>query len=1155
MKNKRVLAALLVMVLGTSPLQVQAGSVSGNDFIEKVDIVDNLEQEETDIKDSQEQKTENEIVDTEVPVGEVIEEPARPDDLMFGDYIESNLDYNTPVYIPGYEIYSELPTAFPDNLDAYPSARNQNPYGTCWAFASLGLAEFDLINDGSANGSIDLSELQLAYFTFNSVIDPLGGTEGDTAKYYNENAQNTYLNYGGNYAMASRRLAQWYGPVDEKKVPYGQAVSTISGGLDESYAYDQTMAHLENAYMINIKKNPGDVKRQIMEHGAAGIMYYHDNLSFGWNSTLGRYTYYDTALTGGGHAVMVVGWDDNFSKDNFTGTSKPSGDGAWLIRNSWGTYANYFWMSYETASLSDTAWIFDFSAEDGYDNNYQLDGGVDAYPDRSHLTLANVFKTKQEEGVSAETLSAVSLSFTQAASVNYTIEIYTELKDETNPLSGTKQESATTEGTTAYAGIYTIPLDDDVTLRPGSSFAVVVKVDAPVLDYEQAMTVATGENLSTVVWDCKVSMNNYKSFYYSGGKFYAFPWGNYCVKAFTTDIKGDGSQEVTDGLHEKNGKLYYFKNGVIDTGYTGAALYQDVIYYCENGKVTFNYTGFGEYENRWYYFEGSTVAKGKEDIIYNTTVGEWWYVKDGEFQSDAETIAHNAYGWWYVKNGVIDFTYTGAAENANGIFYCENGTITFAYTGFGKYKDHWYYFENSVVARGKEDVIYNKNKEEWWYVKDGEFQSDAETIARNAYGWWYVKNGVIDFTYTGAAENANGIFYCENGTITFTYTGFGEYKSKIYYFESSSIAISTTGALYNKEKGWIYVKKGVFDSTYTGFAENGDSTWYFENGVVAESMTGLYLMDEKYVCLQKGKVDTAATGFYEVSGHYYYLKNGKQTSVESVVYNPDAGEWWYVKDGEFQSDAETIAHNAYGWWYVKNGVIDFTYTGAAENANGIFYCENGTITFAYTGFGKYKDHWYYFENSVVARGKEDVIYNKNKEEWWYVKDGEFQSDAETIARNAYGWWYVKNGVIDFTYTGAAENANGIFYCENGTITFTYTGFGKYKDKWYYFENSAVARGKEDVIYNKNTEEWWYVKDGEFQSEAETIAQNAYGWWYVKNGVIDFAYIGAAENANGIFYCENGTITFTYTGFAEYKSQWYYFSNSIAVRKCSVDEIQ
>ena len=67
------------------------------------------------------------------------------------------------------------------------------------------LQEFDLINDGAVDKNIDLSELALAYYTYNSVTDPLGGTVGDTAKYYNENSDYSYLNRGGNYQYSSKK--------------------------------------------------------------------------------------------------------------------------------------------------------------------------------------------------------------------------------------------------------------------------------------------------------------------------------------------------------------------------------------------------------------------------------------------------------------------------------------------------------------------------------------------------------------------------------------------------------------------------------------------------------------------------------------------------------------------------------------------------------------------------------------------------------------------------------------------------------------------------------------------------------------------------------------------------------------------------------------
>ena len=140
-----------------------------------------------------------------------------------GGYIESELDSNTPIYDSGISTFAELPLAFPDDASVfdtmYPQTRDQNPYGTCWSFASMGLAEYDLINDGTVDKNVDFSELQLAYFAYNFVTDPLGGTVGDVAKYHNENGL-SYLQRGGNFEYSSRRLAQWIGPVDEAVVPY-----------------------------------------------------------------------------------------------------------------------------------------------------------------------------------------------------------------------------------------------------------------------------------------------------------------------------------------------------------------------------------------------------------------------------------------------------------------------------------------------------------------------------------------------------------------------------------------------------------------------------------------------------------------------------------------------------------------------------------------------------------------------------------------------------------------------------------------------------------------------------------------------------------------------------------------------------------------------
>ena len=469
-----------------------------------------------------------------VSAGQGVEAEQQPivENSITSGYILSDLDYNTPVYEPdeavpysddwGYSADETIESKYPANgvsdiKAKYPSVRNQNPFGTCWTFSSIGLAEFDLINDGAFDKNIDFSELHLAYYAYNSLLDPLGGTVGDYAKYYmnNTSVQYGYLNRGGNYLMAARRMGQWCGPVSESDVPYskvasnGYTASTIdtflNTGLSDEYAYSKDKAHLENTYMINIKENTSDVKKAIKKYGA------------------------------------------------------------WLIRNSWGdgtgSYYNqsYFWMSYETFSLSDTAWVFDFSANDGYDNNYQVDGGLNVARQESYRKLANVFTTQTKQGVSSEDLKAVSLSITSKTNVNYTIEIYTDLKDKTKPTSGTKQETATTTGQTTYAGVYTIPLKAAVNLKPGTSYSVVVTTDIPAIDLEAAMTGDVNYN-NEMVWENHASSDNTASYYFYGtGLAYSHSWnyqnmhGNFCIKAFTANnVEKDSEKLVGRSLTLKD---------------------------------------------------------------------------------------------------------------------------------------------------------------------------------------------------------------------------------------------------------------------------------------------------------------------------------------------------------------------------------------------------------------------------------------------------------------------------------------------------------------------------------------------------------------------------------------------------------------------------
>lgn len=354
------------------------------------------------------------------------------------------------------------------------SVKNQNPYGTCWAFAFIGASEAGIYKQGLGTADTDLSEWQLAYFMSHTVTDPMGGTVGDS--FTAEAGGTSYLKSGGNQQLATRRVANWQGLTEEARAPYTTVLKNPNATLPDTVAYGQDAYHLENSYWVSMKDRT-IVKQLIQEYGACGSSYYSANeyYSTGMQNSLETsepVAVYCPHKNDTNHAITIIGWDDTYSRENF-GEHKPDADGAWYCKNSWGSNWSkdgYFWISYEDIPLlNSNAYFYEYGSADNYDHNYQYDGGVVNYEYRSSWKYR--YQANRYVTTSSQSLKAVGF-YTADALYQCTILIYKNCTAD-NPSSGTLMLTQKADQT--YAGFHTVVLDKPIILGKGENFSVVIK--------------------------------------------------------------------------------------------------------------------------------------------------------------------------------------------------------------------------------------------------------------------------------------------------------------------------------------------------------------------------------------------------------------------------------------------------------------------------------------------------------------------------------------------------------------------------------------------------------------------------------------------------------------------------------------------------------
>lgn len=439
--------------------------------------------------------------------------------------VDSNIDIATYALYPG--TYNANEEGFVTDV------KNQRNTSLCWAFSLASNLETSLLTRGQKY--YDLSEEQLAYFWANRVNDPLGNTPNDKITRTQSNYHGT-----GNGRVASFFLSTWSGMTTEEKVPFQSSAVT----WPDSLAYD-TSAYMEDA--IFSQYTVERTKQLLMEYNSVSAMIY----------MLDNYYYPDTASYSCpqsglvNHAVTIVGWDDTYSKENFPSASGVNNDGAWIVKNSYGKNwgkNGYFYLSYEDKSItnlvSNTA-----ATTPAYPNNYFYDGaaaGTVTFPSKTinnGYYVSNIFKVTAGNGKDEE-LGEIVTAVPQD-NTDFQIQVYTDLKNTSDPTSGTPAYAEPVDYTQPLAGIHTIHLNTPVKIPQGTFYSVVIRIpDGSNKFYVEKTTTSTSWFTATAGIDPDQSFfsTSGKKWYDAGNQY------NCCfsVKAHTKTL--DSSTVVTPSV-------------------------------------------------------------------------------------------------------------------------------------------------------------------------------------------------------------------------------------------------------------------------------------------------------------------------------------------------------------------------------------------------------------------------------------------------------------------------------------------------------------------------------------------------------------------------------------------------------------------------------
>lgn len=457
--------------------------------------------------------------------------------------------------------------------DGYVSSIKSQSGGTCWAHGTMGSIESNLLVTGNwalagESGEPDLAEYHLDWWNGfnqhnNDDTDPPSGG-------------GLIVHQGGDYLVTAAYLSRGEGAVRDID---GQSYTSPPDKYDDSYHYYYVRDiewYTAGSDLVNIET----IKSRIITEGALATAMCYSGIF------LSNYIHYQPVSSEfpPNHSVAIIGWDDDKV------TQAPEGNGAWLCKNSWGTwwgYSGYFWISYYDKHCGKHEEMGAVSFRNveplNYDHIYYHDyhGWRDTKTDCTEAFNAFVASGLQM-------IRAVSF-YTAADNVAYTVKVYDRFEE-----GQLLAELASKSGIIEYTGFHTIDLDRPVVLTEGDDFYIYVELSEGGHAYDRTSLIPVLLGGSTNAADIEsasiqqpqpedpeeLSLSDYerigkggptiypgtvvRSTSYPGQSYYrsGLAWldlydsnstANFCIKALATDrllyyVDGDNGNNSNDGL-------------------------------------------------------------------------------------------------------------------------------------------------------------------------------------------------------------------------------------------------------------------------------------------------------------------------------------------------------------------------------------------------------------------------------------------------------------------------------------------------------------------------------------------------------------------------------------------------------------------------------